>query len=125
MWSLNTRNNYGVTQIIELMGLGAGTARIKTKRTKADISVSEKLRIDVGSSLVVIQRIRTGNGKPVVYIIDIMPEATLGRIDLPRKFKGSLYKFLEEKYDQNRLWYSQNNTRFGWSRGLQETKNRG
>lgn len=92
--------NYGVTQIIESMGLRAGSARIKAERTKADVSVSEKLRIDVGSSLMVIQRIRTGNGKPVVYTIDIMPEATLGRIDLPKKFKRSLYEFLEEKYDQ-------------------------
>jgi len=92
--------NYGVTEIIESMGLRAGTAKVKAQRTEANISVSEKLKIDVGSSTVVIQRVRTANEKPVVYTIDIIPEATLGKIDLPVKFTGSLYKFLEEKYNQ-------------------------
>jgi len=92
--------NYGVTEIIESMGLRAGTAKIKVQRTEADISVSEKLKIDAGSSVVVIQRVRTANEKPVVYTIDIIPEATLGKIDLPTKFKESLYKLLEEKYNQ-------------------------
>lgn len=92
--------NYGVTEIIESMGLRAGTAKVKPQRTEANVSVSEKLKIDAGSSIVVIQRVRTVNEKPVVYTIDIIPEAILGKIDLPTKFKGSLYKFLEEKYNQ-------------------------
>ena len=92
--------NYGVTEIIESMGLRAGTAKIKAKRTEADRAISEKLKIDAGSSIVVVQRVRTANEKPVVYTIDIIPEANLGKIDLPVKFTGSLYKFLEEKYNQ-------------------------
>ncbi len=92
--------NYGVTDIIESMGLRAGTAKIEAERTEADTSVSERLKIDVRSSIVVIQRVRTANEKPVVYTVDIIPEATLGKIDLPTKFKGSLYKFLEEKCNQ-------------------------
>jgi GntR family transcriptional regulator len=92
--------NYGVTEIIESMGLRAGTAEIKAQRTEADRAISEKLKIDVGSSIVVIQRVRTANEKPVVYTLDIIPEATLGKIDLPMKFNESLYKLLEEKYNQ-------------------------
>ena len=48
--------NYGMTEIIESMGLRAGTAKNKTQRTKADSSVSERLKIDGGSSIVAIQR---------------------------------------------------------------------
>lgn len=43
---------------------------------------------------------RTANEKPIVYTIDIIPEATLGKIDFSMKFTGSLYEFLEEKCDQ-------------------------
>jgi len=92
--------NYGVTEIIESMGLRAGTVKVEVQRTEANVSVSEKLKIDAGSSIVVIQRVRTANEKPVVYTIDIIPEDTLGKIDLPVRFPGSLYKFLEEKYNQ-------------------------
>ena len=92
--------NFGVTEIIESMGLRAGTVNLQIVRDKANSSISEKLKIDMESSIVIINRVRTVNEKPVVYTIDIVPATTLGEIDIPVKFSGSLYRFLEEKYNQ-------------------------
>ena len=92
--------NFGVTEIIESMGLRAGTAKVEIEHDKANSFIAEKLRVDTGSAITFIKRLRTANEKPVVYTIDIIPEATLGKIEIPSKFTGSLYHFLEEKYNQ-------------------------
>lgn len=92
--------NYGATEIIESMGLRVGTTKMRIQRTEANTAISARLQIDVKSLIVVIQRVRTANGKPVVYTVDTIPEAVLGRTDLPEKFAGSLYTLLEEEYDQ-------------------------
>lgn len=92
--------NFGVSEIIESMGLRAGTAELKIVRDKANSSISEKLKIDTGSSIVILKRVRTADEKPVVYTADILPETILGEVGTLKTFSGSLYKFLEGKYGQ-------------------------
>jgi GntR family transcriptional regulator len=91
--------NFGVTEIIESTGMRAGVEKLEIERDKASPLVSEKLKVYRGSSIVIVKRVRTANGKPAVYSVDIIPEATLGKINIPPTFSGSLYKFLEEKYN--------------------------
>lgn len=92
--------NFGVTEIIQTMGFVAGTTGFKIVRDRANSSISERLKIDTRSPIVILKRVRTANEKPVVYTIDIIPEAILGKIVISKTFRGSLYRFLEEKYEQ-------------------------
>lgn len=92
--------NFGVSEIIESMGLRAGTTELQIVRDKANSSLSERLKIDKGSSIVIMKRVRTADEKPIVYSTDILPETTLGKVNIPASFRGSLYKFLERKCGQ-------------------------
>jgi GntR family transcriptional regulator len=92
--------NFGVSEIIESIGLRPGTSELQIVRDKADSSISEKLKIDKGSSIVILKRVRTADGKPIVYSTDILPETTLGKVNIPESFRGSLYKYLEKRYGQ-------------------------
>ena len=92
--------NFGVSEVIESMGLRAGTTELQIVRDKASSSISERLKIDKGSSIVILKRVRTADEKPIVYSTDILPETTLGKVNIPESFRGSLYKFLERKWGQ-------------------------
>lgn len=92
--------NFGVSEVIESMGLRAGTTELQIVRDKANSSISERLKIDKGSSIVIMERVRTADEKPIVYSTDILPETTLGKVNIPESFRGSLYKFLERKCGQ-------------------------
>ena len=92
--------NFGVSEVIESMGLRAGTTELQIVRDKANSSISERLKIDKGSSIVIMKRVRTADEKPIVYSTDILPETTLGKVNIPESFRGSLYKFLERKCGQ-------------------------
>ncbi len=92
--------NFGVSEIIESMGLRAGTTELQIVRDKANGYISERLKIDKGSSIVIMKRVRTADEKPIVYSTDILPETTLGKVNIPESFRGSLYKFLERKCGQ-------------------------
>lgn len=92
--------NFGVSEVIESMGLRAGTTELQIVRDKASSSISERLKIDKGSSIVILKRVRTADEKPIVYSTDILPETTLGKVNIPESFRGSLYKFLERKCGQ-------------------------
>ncbi|MFC2024189.1 GntR family transcriptional regulator [Chloroflexota bacterium] len=92
--------DFGVTEIIESTGMNAGLAKIEVNREKASIPISGKLKVDNGSSVSVIKRVRTADDRPVVYSLDYIPEAALGKVNIPLTFSGSLYEFFEEKLDQ-------------------------
>lgn len=92
--------NFGVSEIIESMGLRAGTTELQIVRDKANSSISERLKIDKGSSIVILKRVRTADEKPIVYSTDILPETTLGKVNITESFRGSLYQFLERKCGQ-------------------------
>jgi len=92
--------NFGVSEIIESTGLRAGTTELQIVRDKANSFISERLKIDKGSSIVILKRVRTAGEKPIVYSTDILSETALGGVNIPESFRGSLYKFLERKCGQ-------------------------
>jgi len=92
--------DFGVTEIIESTGMSAGLAKIEVTNEKASSHISEKLKVDNGSSILVLKRVRTANDNPVVYSVDYIPEATLGKVNIPLTFTGSLYHLFEDKLDQ-------------------------
>ncbi|GAI49624.1 unnamed protein product, partial [marine sediment metagenome] len=92
--------NISVTEVIESKGFKAGTAWFKLDRTKADKTISSKLNIEVGSPVIILERVRTANEKPAVYTLDVFSEHIVGRMEVLKELNGSLSKFLEEKYNQ-------------------------
>jgi len=89
--------SFGVTRIIESMGLRPGTAKLEIIHDKASGTMSEKLRLDPGSPIVILKRVRTADEKPLVYTIDVISEAILGGRKIPPNFNSSLYNFLDKK----------------------------
>jgi len=92
--------NTSVTEVIESKGLKADTVWFKLDRTKADKMIAEKLKIGVASPVIILERVRTANGKPAVYTLDVLSENIVGKMQVLKEFDGSLSKFLEEKYNQ-------------------------
>ena len=87
----------GVTELIEGMGMQAGTMEQSIREAPADPQVSECLRIPIGSPVLVIERVRTADAKPVVYSLDYLPESVVQRCPGIYTFSGSLYRFLEQE----------------------------
>jgi GntR family transcriptional regulator len=91
--------NFGVTHLIEAHGLEAGTASLSVASEAPDDACIEKLALAPDDEVVVLERVRTAGGTPVVFSRDILPVALFGtgRAALDRLGKGSLYAFLERE----------------------------
>jgi GntR family transcriptional regulator len=97
--------NFSVTEIIESMGATPGALDIKVKYEKADSYVSKKLEVPLGAPIILVERTRTANGKPVVYGINIISKSVIGNEQSLEEFEGSFYELLEKKYNQ-KIGYS-------------------
>jgi DNA-binding GntR family transcriptional regulator len=63
----NLNINFGITEMIESAGLKAGTSHLALLKENADKEKAEQLGVQVGAPLVTIERVRTADGRPVVY----------------------------------------------------------
>ncbi len=73
----NLEVNSGVTDLIESMGLKAGCEDLKIRIAPADVRVAEQLELAPNSSIVILERVRTANGKPVVFSTDFFSSKLL------------------------------------------------
>ncbi len=92
----NLDSNFGVTQLIESMGLRPGIRWMDVRRETAGQAVASRLGIDPIDPVVIVERVRTADDKPVVYSVDIMP----GRIaQSPVDLGGqqSIYGYLRDR----------------------------
>jgi GntR family transcriptional regulator len=89
--------NFGVTDAIRAAGMEPGTDELTVTTARASVDVARKLALQVGDRVVVIDRVRTANGRPVVYSRDILPLRLLeARPDAAKHIgRGSVYDFLE------------------------------
>jgi DNA-binding GntR family transcriptional regulator len=91
--------NFGVTRLIEAHGLEPGVASLTVTRAMPDEECVEKLALGRGEEVVVLERVRTADGTPVVFSREILPTAILaGRTHLLDELgSGSLYEFLRRE----------------------------
>lgn len=73
----NLNVNFGITEMIESAGLKAGTSLLTLLKETADKEKAEHLQVEVGTPLVTVQRVRTADGRPVVYSLDTVTEALI------------------------------------------------
>jgi len=93
----NLNVNFGITEMIETAGLKAGTSHLALLKESADKERAEKLGVTIGSSLVTIERVRTADGRPVVYSLDTITETLLQKagFDPQLLLTQSIYNILQ------------------------------
>lgn len=93
----NLNVNFGITEMIETAGLKAGTSHLALLKETADKERAEKLGVAIGAPLVTIERVRTADGRPVVYSLDTIAEALLQKagFDTDLLMTQSIYSILQ------------------------------
>jgi GntR family transcriptional regulator len=93
----NLDANFGVTDAIRSSGMEPGTEQATLRVEAASADEAERLDLEPGEDVVVVDRVRTADGRPVVLSRDILP-MRLMRQDpavLERLERGSIYEVLE------------------------------
>ena len=89
--------NFGVSDAIRAAGMQAGTEQGRTWTGPASASEAERLELDPGQDVLVVERVRTADGRPVVFSRDILPGKIIGdRADAAdQMLRQSVYEVLE------------------------------
>jgi len=103
----NLNLNWGVTQVIESTGAAPGTIELLVDERPAIKRIAQRLRINKGDPLATIERVRTADGRRVVFSVDHIPlkflktpdgqDITLNEIEDYLKENPSMYTFLSQK----------------------------
>jgi DNA-binding GntR family transcriptional regulator len=88
--------NWGVTDLIRSSGYTPGTAEKTVSVIPAPSSVCSALGLQTGAKVVMLERLRTADGRPVVLSTDFIPVVLLPRREDPLAGMGeSLYTWLQ------------------------------
>lgn len=98
----NLNFNFGITEMIESAGLKPGTSHLAIQTEAADQEKAEQLRVPIGTLLITIERVRTADGRPVVYSLDTLTESLLQRADFDPELlrTESIYNILQTSMGQ-------------------------
>src|SRR5688572_6469253 len=77
----NLNFNFGITEMIESAGLQSGTSYLGIKKETADEEKARQLSVPLGTPVITVERVRTADGRPVVYSFDTLTEALIQRAD--------------------------------------------
>jgi GntR family transcriptional regulator len=93
----NLNFNFGITEMIESAGLKSGTSHLSIQKEAADEKKAEQLRVELGTSLITVERVRTADGRPVVYSLDTLTEALFQKADFDPQIlrTESIYSILQ------------------------------
>lgn len=93
----NLNFNFGITEMIESAGLTPGTSHLAIQTKTADQENAKQLRVPVGTPLITVERVRTANGRPVVYSLDTFRESLLQRSEFDPQLllTQSIYNILQ------------------------------
>ncbi|SIQ23101.1 GntR family transcriptional regulator [Halanaerobium kushneri] len=84
------------TESIKEQGLEAGTSYKKLSWEKADQNLADILTVEKGTKVAVIERTRTGDGKPMIYSIDKLPHTIIPENFMLDDLDESLFTYLKE-----------------------------
>jgi DNA-binding GntR family transcriptional regulator len=98
----NLNFNFGITEMIESAGLKSGTKHLAIQKEAADKEKAEQLRVPPGTPLFTIERVRTADGRPVVYSLDTCTEELIQRADFDPELllTESIYNILQTSLGQ-------------------------
>ncbi|MEX0983993.1 MAG: GntR family transcriptional regulator [Actinomycetota bacterium] len=88
--------NFGVTEAIRAAGMRPGTTQSALHTKAATVDESMSLDLAPSEAVVVLERVRTADGRAVVFSRDVIAATRLGATDLAgMALDGSLYEILE------------------------------
>lgn len=87
--------NYGVGDVVRQNGMEPGAREVRIETVVADALVAEKLALAEGERVLRFERVRTANGKAVVFSTDFIPVRLVPNSTGFDPVRGSLYGFLE------------------------------
>ena len=95
----NIDANFGVTDAIRAAGMEPGTVHGSARVEAASADEAERLDLEPGEDVVVVDRVRTADGRPVVYSRDILAAQLTGDDSglLHRLERTSVYEVLERE----------------------------
>ena len=98
----NLNFNFGITEMIESAGLKAGTSHLAIQKETADQEKADQLRVPIGTPLITVERVRTANGRPVVYSLDTLTESLIQQAGFDPKLlrTESIYNILQTSLGQ-------------------------
>ncbi|MCL5985572.1 MAG: GntR family transcriptional regulator [Actinobacteria bacterium] len=96
--------NHSITQMIASMGMKPGTINEKVYEDKSDSYISEKLLVSEGSPVIVVERIRTADGDPIVFSREYIPKNIVNCDISADEIGESLSLFLSERCNQLIAW---------------------
>jgi GntR family transcriptional regulator len=91
--------NFGVTESIRASGMHPGTVDARVGLAPASAQEAAALDIDPGAPVVTLERVRTADGRRVVFSRDVVARALVGEETLARLDNGSVYDLLESSAD--------------------------
>lgn len=80
-----------VTNMIEIAGMSPGTIFLSSSTQGPTEEDVRRFNCSLDEEIVVIERVRTANGEPVVYCIDKVPEKFCQTIFLLKRSRSSIY----------------------------------
>jgi GntR family transcriptional regulator len=86
--------NFGVTQMIRAAGMRPGTGSVEAREEAAGIEEAHALELEPGEAVLVLERVRTADDRPVVLSRDVVPASLLPERSLGRLATGSVYEVL-------------------------------
>lgn len=81
------------------LSLRPGSRLLSLDVDPADVTELERLDLAVGSDVVKIRRLRTGDGHPIGVQLTRLPAARFGDLSADELADGSLYDLLENRYE--------------------------
>ena len=98
----NLNLNFGTTEMISSAGLVPDTSHLALRSETADAEIAQELRVAPGTPVLIVERVRTADGRPVVYSLDVLPESVLQDANFdPQLFRTqSLYNILQTSLGQ-------------------------
>jgi DNA-binding GntR family transcriptional regulator len=92
----NLNLNYGTGEMIQSAGMVPSTAHLDVRTEPASAEVADALRLAPGSPVVVIERVRTADGRPVVFSLDVLAASLMASEIDPQRFRQeSVYSVLQ------------------------------
>jgi DNA-binding GntR family transcriptional regulator len=92
--------NFGITSMIRAAGYTPSTGESSVSEAAADADVASRLGLQVGTTVVRVERVRLADDSPVVFSTDIVPEGLLSAADIEALVVGkekSFYAVLHKR----------------------------
>lgn len=88
-----------VTEMLAGFGIPVSTKVLAVKQIQADSQLAWQLQIEEKDPVVSIERVRYAHQNPIIYSIDMISEALLGKRWQAEDFAGSLLQILEAEFN--------------------------